>query len=259
MQNRLKTATTRAMEFLESTQERDASVTAEFVKAEVLAIVTFAMSEKDPASRVMKAVADYYSLHRNLRLGFINGKPKKTVVHLVSVIKPATLKVLIESILEMDKSELKKDFLEFVSFLKEMAIIHDAHCHVVEHKKTANSGMKITGKSRDSGSRSSGPDSGGSAYGGGTNMASDRDQTKSGHGKSSDSTGSGKQSAREPPPSFNTKKCAGEKHYLYDCPHTGKNENCAPAVRVQEVERCRQKEGKLQNFGQQQSDVGQQR
>jgi hypothetical protein len=64
------------MEFLESTQERDASVTAEFVKAEVLAKVTFAMSEKDPAWRVMKAVADYYSLHRNMRLNFINGKPK---------------------------------------------------------------------------------------------------------------------------------------------------------------------------------------
>jgi hypothetical protein len=32
------------MEFLESTQERDASITAEFVKAEVLAKVTFAMS-----------------------------------------------------------------------------------------------------------------------------------------------------------------------------------------------------------------------
>jgi hypothetical protein len=37
------------MEFLESTQERDASVTAEFAKAEVLAKVTSAMSEKDPA------------------------------------------------------------------------------------------------------------------------------------------------------------------------------------------------------------------
>jgi hypothetical protein len=45
--------------FLESTQERDASVKAEFVKAEVLAKVTFAMSEKDPALRVMKTVADY--------------------------------------------------------------------------------------------------------------------------------------------------------------------------------------------------------
>jgi hypothetical protein len=67
------------MEFLESTQERDASFTAEFVKAEVLAKVTFAMSEKDPALRVMKAVADYYSLHRNLRLNFINVKPKKSV------------------------------------------------------------------------------------------------------------------------------------------------------------------------------------
>jgi hypothetical protein len=43
------------MEFLESTQERDASVTAELLKAEVLAKETFAMSEKDPALRVMKA------------------------------------------------------------------------------------------------------------------------------------------------------------------------------------------------------------
>jgi hypothetical protein len=48
------------MEFLESTQERDASVTAEIVKAVVLAIVTFAMSEKDPYLRVMKTFADYY-------------------------------------------------------------------------------------------------------------------------------------------------------------------------------------------------------
>jgi hypothetical protein len=113
------------MEFLESTQERDASVTDEFVKAEVLAKVTFAMSEKDPALRVMKAVADYSSLHRNLRLDFINDKPKNAVEHLVSVIKPATLKALIESKLGMDKSELKKDFLEFVGYQKKMAIIHD--------------------------------------------------------------------------------------------------------------------------------------
>jgi hypothetical protein len=53
------------MEFLQSTQERDASVTADIVKAEVLAKVTFvAMSEKDPALRDMKALADYFSLHR---------------------------------------------------------------------------------------------------------------------------------------------------------------------------------------------------
>jgi hypothetical protein len=85
------------MEFLESIQDRDASITAELVKAEVLAKVTFAMSEKDSALRVMKAVADYYSLHRNLGLDFINSKPKKAVEHLVSVIRPATLKALIKS------------------------------------------------------------------------------------------------------------------------------------------------------------------
>jgi hypothetical protein len=136
------------MKFLESTQERDASVTAEFVKAKVLATVTFAMSEKDPALRVMKAVSDYHSLHRNLRLDFINGKPKKAVEHLVSVIRPAALKDLIESNLEMDKSELKKDFLEFVKYLEDMAIIHDEHCHVVEQKKTGDSGMRNNGKGK---------------------------------------------------------------------------------------------------------------
>jgi hypothetical protein len=41
------------------------------------------------------------------------------------VIKPATLKAPIESKLEMNKSELKKDFLEFVGYLQKMAIIHD--------------------------------------------------------------------------------------------------------------------------------------
>jgi hypothetical protein len=144
------------MEFLESTQERDASVTAEFVKAEVLAKVTFSISEKDPALRVMKAVADYNSLHRNLRLDFINGKPKKPVEHQVSVIRPATLKALIESKVEMDKSELKKDFLEFVKYLEEMAIIHNEHCHVVEQSKTGDSGTKNNGKGNDTGIRSSG-------------------------------------------------------------------------------------------------------
>jgi hypothetical protein len=211
------------MEFLESTQERDASVTAEFVKAEVLATLTFAMSEKDPALRVMKAVTDYYSLHRNLRLDFINGKPKKSVEHLVSVIRPATVKALIESKLEMDKSELKKDFLEFVKYWEEMAIIHDEHCHVVEQKKTGDSGTKNTGKGNDAGSRSSGHNAGGSSHGGASNKASDRDRTKSGHGRSSGAMGTGKLSAREPPPCLNTKKCAGEKHYLSDCPHTGKD------------------------------------
>jgi hypothetical protein len=92
------------------------------------------MSEKDLALRVTKAVADYHSLHRNLRLDFINGKPKKTVEHLVTVIRPATLKVSMEKKLEMDKSDLNKDFLEFVAYFKKMAIIHDEHCHVVEQK-----------------------------------------------------------------------------------------------------------------------------
>jgi hypothetical protein len=39
-------------------QERDVSVTAEHVKTEVLAEVSFTISEKDPALRVTRAVAD---------------------------------------------------------------------------------------------------------------------------------------------------------------------------------------------------------
>jgi hypothetical protein len=56
-------------------------------------------------------------------------------------------------------------------------------------------------------------------------MASDRDRTNSGHGRSSESTGSGKQSAREPPPRLTTKKCVSEKDYLSDCPYTAKDED----------------------------------
>jgi hypothetical protein len=163
--------------------------------------------------RDIKAIADYYSLHRILRLDFFNGKPKKAVEHLVSLIKPATLKALNKSKLEMGESELKKDFLEFVAYLKKMAIIHDEHCHVVEHKKTGDSGLKNTGKISDAGSRSSGHNSTGSAYESGRNKAADRDRKKASHGRSSDSTVTEKQSAREPLPCLNTKKCAGEKHF----------------------------------------------
>jgi hypothetical protein len=154
-----------------------------------------------------------------------NSVKKKAIEHLVLVIKPATLKALIERKLEMDKSERKKDLLEFVAYLKKMAIIHDEHCHDVEQKKTGDSGAKNTGKNSESCSRSSGHNAGGSSHGGASNKVSDRDRTKSGHGKSSDSTGTGNQSAREPPPCLNTKKCAGEKHYLSDCPHTWKNDD----------------------------------
>jgi hypothetical protein len=122
----------------------------------------------------------------------------------------------------MDEFDLKKGFFESVAYLQKMAIIHDERCHVVEHKKSGNSGLKETGKRRYAGSRSSGDNSGGSSHGGASNKASD--QTNSGHGRLSDSTGTGMQSNREPSPCLNTKKCAGEKHYLSDCPHSGKDE-----------------------------------
>jgi hypothetical protein len=126
-----------------------------------------------------------------------------------------------------------------------MAIIHDKHCHVVEHKKTGDSGMKNTGKSSDAISRSSGQNSGGSSNGGASHKASDWDRTKSGHGRSSHSTGSGKQLGREPPPCLNTTKCAGEKHYLPDCPHTEKDE---AIVLLSEYKKKRDADKKKANF-----------
>jgi hypothetical protein len=145
----------------------------------------------------------------------------------------------------MDKSELKKDFLEFVKYLEEMTIIHDEHCHVVEQKKTGESGTKNTGKGNDPGSRSYGHNAGGSSHGGASKKASDRDRTKSGYGRSSDATSTGKQSAREPPPCLNTKKCAGERHYLSDCPHTGKDE---AIVLLSENKKKRDADKKEANF-----------
>jgi hypothetical protein len=129
------------LEFLESSQEHDSSVTAELVKVRELAKVTFAMSEWDSALRVMKAVADNYSF-RNLRLEFIHDKPKKNVGYLMSVIRPAAVKALVESELYMDKSDLKRDLLEFIAYLEKMAIIHDKHCHVVDNMKTSDSGTE---------------------------------------------------------------------------------------------------------------------
>jgi hypothetical protein len=62
-----------------------------------------------------------------------------------------------------------------------MAIIHDEHCHVVEQKKTDDSGIKNIGKNSDTGSRSSEHNHGGGSYDGGSNKVSDRDRTMSGH------------------------------------------------------------------------------
>jgi hypothetical protein len=57
--------------------------------------------------------------------------------------------------------------------------------------------------------------------------------------------GTGMQSAREPPPCPNTKKCAGERHSLSDCPHTGKDE---AIVLLSEFKKKRDADKKEANF-----------
>jgi hypothetical protein len=117
----------------------------------------------------------------------------------------------------------------------------------VEHKKTGDSGVKNTGKSSDAGSRSSEHNSGGSSHGGASNKASDRDRTKSGHGRSSDSTGTGKQSAREPPRCLNTKKCAARITTCLTAFTLGRTKilSCCPSKRRREMPTRRRRTSKL--------------
>jgi hypothetical protein len=61
-------------------------------------------------------------------------------------------------------------------------------------------------------------------------------------------------SVREPLPGLNTKKCAGEKHYLSDCSHTVKDESIVLLSEYKKKRNADKKKGELQNFGQQQSD-----
>jgi hypothetical protein len=163
-------------------------------------------------------------LHTNPKLDIINGKPKKAVEHLVSVIKPAAIKDLIECKLEMYKMDLKKDFLEFVTYLEKMAIIYDEHCHKVDLKKTGNSGTKNMGKNNDVGGRSFEHNHRGSSSGSGCKNTSNRYRMKSDIGRSSDSSDTGKETTREPPPCLITNKYAGERHYLSDCLLTSKDD-----------------------------------
>jgi hypothetical protein len=73
--------------------------------------------------------------------------------------------------------------------------------------------------------------------------------TKSGHGRSSDSTGTRKQSDRDPPPCLNTKKCAGEKHYLSDCPHTGGDEAIVLLSEYKETKYADKKKANFKTLG----------
>jgi hypothetical protein len=64
---------------------------------------------------------------------------------------------------------------------------------VVDHKKISDFCKKNMGKNSDVGGRGSENNTGGRAYEGTSNKAPDRDRTKFGPGRSSDSTDTGEQ------------------------------------------------------------------
>jgi hypothetical protein len=74
-----------------------------------------------------------------------------------------------------------------------MALIHDEHGHMIDHKKTGDSGTKSTANNSDAGGRSSGHNPGGISSSGDRSKTTDCVRTKSGDGVSSDSRGTGKQ------------------------------------------------------------------
>jgi hypothetical protein len=107
---------------------------------------------------------------------------RKAVEHLVPVIKPATLKALMEQ--TRDGQVGTQEGLPRVRWLPERNGYHTQRALSCGGKQgSGDSGMKNTGKSSDAGSRSSGHNFGGSAYGGASNKASDLDRTKSGQWK----------------------------------------------------------------------------
>jgi hypothetical protein len=56
----------------------------------------------------------------------------------------------------MDKSDLKKNFLEFVAYLEKMAIMNGERSHMISRMKMGGSGKRYVAKSSDAGSPSSG-------------------------------------------------------------------------------------------------------
>jgi hypothetical protein len=74
----------------------------------------------------------------------------------------------------MDKSDLRIDFLEFVVYLKSMAIIHDEHCHAEEYMETRDTNTNNMDKSSDAEDRSSGHNPGKRSNGGGSNNKASR-------------------------------------------------------------------------------------
>jgi hypothetical protein len=130
-----------------------------------------------------------------------------------------------------------------------MAIIHDEHGHVVDHKKTGDSRMKNTGKIRNAGGRCSGYKPGGSFSGGGSNMKSDRGRTITSNGTSSDSSGTGKQSTWESLLSLDTKKCAGQKHCFLDCSHTSKDKAIVMLAEYKKKRNADKKKANLKTLG----------
>jgi hypothetical protein len=78
------------MEYIEYTQERTISITAESFKVAVLKKVSVTVSEKGPALRVTKAVADYYYLHIGDPIRYFVTRAKTSKTSQFAVIRRST-------------------------------------------------------------------------------------------------------------------------------------------------------------------------
>jgi hypothetical protein len=200
--------------YLKSTQTKDSTMTVDDRKNEVRNKAVFHMAENDPALRVTKEIGEYLTLYRNLKLDLVKNKPKRAVEHIVSVIKPTTLKSIVESDLELDKSDLKKDFFKFIEYFEAIAIVHDRHGRPDTTKNGGGNAAYENGSMNSSRSSGRGKSSGGN---GNKHKKLDNSDTS----KVSDNGGKANRSTEHQAPTcLNVKKCPGKRHYVSDCPNT---------------------------------------
>jgi hypothetical protein len=105
------------------------------------------------------------TLHRNLKLYLVKGKPKKAFERIVSAINPVSLMVLVESDLELDQSDLKNDLFQFIKYLEDISVVHDRHGRAAAKNGGGGSNMDdkivVKGSGRGLGGKTGGSGGGG--------------------------------------------------------------------------------------------------
>jgi hypothetical protein len=151
-------------------------------------------------------VSDYLTLIREQGWTMVKDQPKLAIKHQLSVVKPALLIDVCENDLQLHQVALRKDFYGFVKNLRKTTVDADRWEIAPRANKDAKSSDKVT-------------------TGGSTKSYASGSSSGSGHSTAKDSASSPSKS--EAPKCLNDNICnkngKADYHYMFDCPHTGKD------------------------------------